>query len=549
MDELHKDDLPAADPNTPEGRSLIHQEAWDQLPHEVEQQVHQTAEQLAAQRDIELGNEQPEQLDETNAPDNTVMIQAFEWNLPDDGNHWNWLASQAEHLKEMGVSGIWLPPCCKATGTNDTGYGLYDLWDLGEFDQRGSVRTKYGTREELKACIAALHDKGLQVYADIVLNHKAGADESQVFKAVKVDPDNRLHQISEPYDIEAWTRFTFPGRQFKYSDFTWSFEHFTAVDYDQRTGENGVFKILGENKDFAPNVSQGKGNYDYLMFADIDYRNQAVIDEVIRWGIWFVNELALDGLRLDALKHINASFIGPFLRMVRLEANKQLYCVGEYWDPDDDALQAYLDEVHDQLALFDVGLHHNFHQASQQGAGYDLARIFHDTLLSRNTLNVATFVDNHDSQPGSAFSTWITDWFKPLAYALILLRQDGYPCVFFGDYYGMSGANAKPGMQDMLDPLLHARKSFAYGKQVDYLDDRHVIGWVRPGDKAHTNSGLAVVMSNDQPASKRMCMGTLKANTTWRDITGSRQDPVNLDDQGWADFPCEGGSVSVWVQA
>jgi alpha-amylase len=44
-------------------------------------------------------------------------------------------------------------------------------------------------------------------------------------------------------------------------------------------------------------------------------------------------------------------------------------------------------------------------------------------------------------------------------------------------------------------------------------------------------------------------MGTLKANTTWRDITGSRQDPVNLDDQGWADFPCEGGSVSVWVQA
>ena len=127
MDELHKDDLPAADPNTPEGRSLIHQEAWDQLPHEVEQQVHQTAEQLAAQRDIELGNEQPEQLDETNAPDNTVMIQAFEWNLPDDGNHWNWLASQAEHLKEMGVSGIWLPPCCKATGTNDTGYGLYDL--------------------------------------------------------------------------------------------------------------------------------------------------------------------------------------------------------------------------------------------------------------------------------------------------------------------------------------------------------------------------------------------------------------------------------------
>jgi alpha-amylase len=58
----------------------------------------------------------------------------------------------------------------------DVGYGIYDYFDLGEFDPKGSVRTKYGTREELLAAIKAAQKAGLQVYADIILNHKMGAD-------------------------------------------------------------------------------------------------------------------------------------------------------------------------------------------------------------------------------------------------------------------------------------------------------------------------------------------------------------------------------------
>ncbi|WP_337432022.1 glycoside hydrolase family 70 protein, partial [Salmonella enterica] len=49
------------------------------------------------------------------------------------------------------------------------------------------MRTKYGTRDELIGAINALHDYGIQVYADVVLNHKAGADETEKFQAVQVD--------------------------------------------------------------------------------------------------------------------------------------------------------------------------------------------------------------------------------------------------------------------------------------------------------------------------------------------------------------------------
>ena len=140
------------------------------------------------------------------------------------------------------------------------------------------------------------------------------------------------------------------------------------------------------------------------------------------------------------------------------------------------------------------------------------------------------------------------DWFKPLAYALILLRADGYPCVFYGDYYGISGENGIPGKREILDLLLDARKNRAYGEQIDYFDHSNTIGWVRLGDLIHPFSGLACVMSNGEDGFKRMSLGESRKGTAWRDITGAIADPARLDERGEADFHCKGGAVSVYVQ-
>ena len=147
------------------------------------------------------------------------MMQYFEWYLDDDGQLWNRLKEDAKHLKGLGITAVWTPPAYKATGTNDTGYGVYDLYDLGEFDQKGAVRTKYGTKEEYLAAIEALHAEGIAVYADVVLNHKAGADETERFLAYEVNPDKRQEKESTSYEIEGWTKFTLTGRGDKYSDF------------------------------------------------------------------------------------------------------------------------------------------------------------------------------------------------------------------------------------------------------------------------------------------------------------------------------------------
>ena len=108
--------------------------------------------------------------------DNGLLFQGFEAMLPADSGHWERLTGAAGQLRDIGVSGIWLPPAFKGTSVFDMGYSAYDLYDIGEFDQKGTIPTKYGTAEELKTLVAALHEKGIQVYADVVLNHKAGAD-------------------------------------------------------------------------------------------------------------------------------------------------------------------------------------------------------------------------------------------------------------------------------------------------------------------------------------------------------------------------------------
>ena len=135
-----------------------------------------------------------------------------------------------------------LPPAYKgATGKDSVGYDVYDTYDLGEFDQRGSVATKYGTRDAYLNAVQTLQNKGIEVLADIVLNHMTGADELEEVVAVENNPENREEDISEPEKRTVWTKYTFPGRAGKYSDFTWNYTHFNGTDWDEEHQQFGIF--------------------------------------------------------------------------------------------------------------------------------------------------------------------------------------------------------------------------------------------------------------------------------------------------------------------
>ncbi len=478
--------------------------------------------------------------------ENQTLMQYFEWYLPDDGQHWSRLAEDAPNLAAKGIRKVWMPPAFKGTGSNDVGYGVYDLFDLGEFDQKGTVRTKYGLKEEYLRAIEALSQNGIEAIADVVLNHKAAADYKERFTVVEVDPNDRNVEISEPFEIEAWMHFAFPGRKKAYNDFEWHWYHFTGTDYDAKNNKSGIFLIQGDNKGWADDelVDNENGNYDYLMYADIDFKHPEVIQNLYDWAHWFIESTGVHGFRLDAVKHIDSFFMKNFIRDITEKYGDDFYVFGEFWNSDEKANNDYLENIDYRFDLVDVKLHHNLFDASKSGADYDLRTIFDQTLAKNHPESAVTFVDNHDTQRGQALESTVEEWFKPAAYALILLREAGLPCVFYGDYYGISGEFAQESFQELLDKLLDIRLNLAYGEQIDYLDDANCIGWTRQGKD--DGQPIAVLINNDQATSKSMLVGTEWAGREFSDYLGNSSQIVTIDDQGWGEFPVEEKSVSVW---
>ena len=489
---------------------------------------------------------------------NRTMMQYFEWYLKDNGLHWKRCMAQAEELKCTGINMVWLPPAYKgAAGGCSVGYDVYDMYDLGEFDQKGMVRTKYGVKEDYLKAVQAFQEQGIEVLCDIVLNHRMGADGREEIIVQEGLSTDRNQNIGEKQKISAWTKFDFPGRGEKYSSFHWNASHFSGTDWDDEGKRTGIFRFNG--KRWERDTDTENGNYDYLMGADLDTANPEVKQETLDWGKWYLDTVHMDGLRLDAVKHIGFEFYRQWIASIRgywktQQASGQreacgnqdeFFIVGEYWAGELDKLTHYLDATDHSLALFDVPLHYKFLQAATSDGNFDMSRLYEDTLTGIDPEHSVTFVDNHDTQPGQALCSFIPAWFKPIAYALILLRAVGTPCVFYGDYYGIphDDVTAVP----ELKKLIKIRECYAYGTEHLFFDDPSIVGFTREGDSEHEDSGVAVLIADSVAGSKRMFVGAQFAGCRMVDAVGKILEPVVIDAEGWGEFSVEGGSVSVWV--
>ncbi|KAG9018168.1 hypothetical protein FRB90_012012 [Tulasnella sp. 427] len=483
-------------------------------------------------------------------PHDYTILQAFEWYIEGGGKHWKTLKDQIPILAEMGITALWLPPATKASGGDSVGYDIYDLWDLGEFSEKGrGPSTKYGTKEDLLDLIKTASDYGLVCYLDAVLNHKFGADFTERFEAMPVRRDNRMEDIPPSRVIEGWTGFNFPVRNGQYSSMKWHYNHFTGVDHDQATNQDGIFRVEGPNKGWAWAVDSENRNYDFLMGADLDHSNTEVYKDLFDWGTWVVQETGHVGFRFDAIKHIDETFIAKFVAHIRENSGKdKLFCVGEFWKDSLESLNNYLDRLDQQFSVFDTPLHYNFKEASDSYERFDLTRIWDGSLVSNRPVDAVTLVDNHD---------WVQAWFKPLAYAMILLRPAGYPCVFWGDLYGCRAGNDgnipnnPPAQQPIhgLGDIIKARKLFSYGElkpENDYWNHPNCVGWVRTGDQDH--DGCAVVLCNGtQAGTKVMYVGTDHAGEHWIDLLGWTPGEITIGNDGKAEFRCPSRSIGIWI--
>lgn len=144
-------------------------------------------------------------------PQNRLILQGFEWHTESippgsdethsPSSHYARLTRLLPWLASLGVTDLWLPPGCKANNASGNGYDIYDLYDLGEFDQKGSRSTKWGSKEELDDLLGKGRECGVEMIWDAVLNHKAGADGTEDCWAVEVDKDGTSLRLDERWDL------------------------------------------------------------------------------------------------------------------------------------------------------------------------------------------------------------------------------------------------------------------------------------------------------------------------------------------------------------
>jgi alpha-amylase len=328
------------------------------------------------------------------------------------------------------------------------GYDPYDYYDLGEFDQKGSVKTWFGSRQELGDLIEAAHGHGLSVVADMVINHNSGADGQEI---------NPITGLSR------WTKF-----QPKSGKFTRDWACFHPCPYE--TWDDGTFGDM----------------------PDLSHRNPYVFGEILTLTRWLVEEIGFDGFRYDFVKGYGTWIVTAIQEYRYLRSGRPFkpYGVGEHWDSartidnwinetnawNDNPVDAFDFPLRDMLkALCDV-------------YGFSLRNLATwETVVKKQPLSAVTFVENHDTRDGE--KPIVRD--KLLAYAYILTHE-GYPCIFWKDYYNWQlGKEETP---HGIAALVQAHENYAGGgTEVLWADDDLYI-MQRPGDDR--NPGLLFVLNN-----------------------------------------------------
>lgn len=127
------------------------------------------------------------------------------------------------------------------------------------------------------------------------------------------------------------------------------------------------------------------------MGSDLDYAHPEVENDVLAWGKWLTQEIPLQGVRFDAIKHSSQNFLRKFVTMMDESYGEGWFFVGEFWKDSLDDMTRYLENMHKKFSLFDAPLVYNFSEISKS-SGADLRKVFDDTLVSVMPVNAVTLV-------------------------------------------------------------------------------------------------------------------------------------------------------------
>lgn len=433
-----------------------------------------------------------------------VMMQGFYWNVP---NGWyRTMASKAAGLRDMGggygIDRIWFPPPSKAeSGSNSMGYDPHDYYDLGSYDQDGSVATRFGTQSDLKAALSAFKSARIETMADVVLNHRSGGKS-------EANPNT---------GGSTWTDFSNTASGMS----QWHYDEFHPSTFER--SDEGSFGGF-------PDISHATGNKPGRAYYDL-----------IQWGRWLQKRenAGFDGWRFDYVKGFHPWMANDFWK-----ATGSPFSVAEYWDANTGLLDGWVRSAGGGISVFDFSLYYTLKDICNDTTGTAwLPAVFDEgrSYAAKNPMRAVTFTANHDTDE------IVTD--KMLAYAFILTYQ-GYPAIFWKDYFdaGLAhgGGSGAASAGNGIAPLVWSREKLAGGSpKIDILkgDDSQLIVYQSAGVSSDKPGYIVVINTNpSQWKGARVRTDnaflknrTLKAYAWSSTVAGqnSRPDDQPSDGGGW----------------
>jgi alpha-amylase len=406
------------------------------------------------------------------------MMQGFYWNVPsvaagNTGADWWWdhLARQANAIKLAGISAVWIPPELKCnSGGFSNGYDPFDDYDIGSKNQKSTITTRFGTRTQLERCCAMLHANSLQIYADIVDNHRDGDDGAYNFNYV-----------------DAYGNTT-GGRFQKVASY---FHPNVAEDPDVWDGSGEV----SFGRDLAPINATPSG---------------AVSGGLNNAGDWLTKALDLNGYRFDYVKGISSDWLKQFLGFGAMSGK---FAVGEFFDYTESNVQYWEQTMMSGMSnAFDFPLRGDLRNMCNNPGSFNMAVLDHDGLTGQDPTHSVTFVENHDTDQSDPVTQN-----KMLAYAYIL-TSEGYPCVFYRDWSSDTGCY---NLGTNINNLTWIHENLASGTTTQRFKNNLVFAYERNGGRhllvgLNNNIGFNYNLTNIQTG--------FGANVQLHDYTGHSAD-------------------------
>jgi len=318
-----------------------------------------------------------------------IFVRSFNDSNSDGIGDFNGITQKLDYLQSLGVNGIWLMPIHPSPSYH--GYDVLNYY---------AVNPQYGTMADFKDLVAKAHKRGIRIIIDLVINHTSS--RHPFFASANNSPDS------------------------KYRDWY-------------------VFSDI----DLGNQWHEGNGGYYYGFFQggmpDLNYRNPEVTAQMEDVTRFWLEDIGVDGFRIDAAKHLieegdkieNTGATHEWFKAYYTfykSVDEQAYTVGEVYGAGAFLATKYTGQLDH---IFNFELASGFVNSVNGESNTGINGAWNFTLKDITDGDYATFLTNHDQN--RVMTVLNGNESKAKLAAVMLLTAPGTPFIYYGEEIGMQG--------------------------------------------------------------------------------------------------------------